>query len=114
MKQVLLDTSFIITCVKQKIDFFEELKFKGFKLIIPKQVIAELENLKAELALKLLEKEKKSYKLIEFKKSYVDKGIIEFAEKNPRAVIATLDSDLKNRLLNQKLVIRGKKKLEII
>lgn len=114
MKQVLLDTNFIISCVKQKIDFFEEIMLIGIQILIPRQVINELKKLKAELALKVLEKNKKSYKLIEFKKSYVDKGIIEFAEKNPKAIIATLDSDLKKRILNQKMIIRGKKKLEII
>ena len=114
INKILLDTNFIINCAKQKIDFFEDLKFKGFQILIPKQVINELKKNKAELALKLLEKNKKSYKLIKFKKSYVDKGIIEFAKTNPRAIIATLDSDLKKRILNQKMVIREKKRLGIV
>ncbi len=114
MKQVILDTNFIINCVKQKIDFFDDLKLRGFQIIIPKQVINELKKNKAELALKVLEKHKGFFKIIIFKKSYVDKRIIEFAEKNPKAIIATLDKDLKNRIINQKLVIREKKRLEII
>jgi len=112
--QIVLDTNFIIICIKQKIDFFEELEKMGFTIIIPKQVIQELEKLKRKLELKILEKYRSSFKIIRFKKGYVDKGIIEFAEKNPRAIIATLDRDLKNRILNRKMVIRQKKKLEVI
>ena len=62
MKQVILDTSFILTCVKQKIDFFEELKFMGVKVLIPRQVIRELKNMKtsdnAQLSLQILDKNK--------------------------------------------------------
>ena len=56
MKQIILDSSFIITCIKQKIDFFEELV--GEQIIIPKQVINEIKRLDNQLALKLLEKNK--------------------------------------------------------
>jgi len=112
--QVLLDTNFIISCINKKIDFFEDLKFKGFQILIPRQVIVELKKLKVELALKLLEKEKKYYKFITLNKNYVDKGIIEFAKNNPRSIIATLDKDLKNKIMNQNLIIRGSKKLEIV
>ncbi len=57
MKKVILDTNFIVTCVKQKIDFFEDIKLQGIKILIPKQVIKETENLKtsnAKLSLKIL------------------------------------------------------------
>jgi rRNA-processing protein FCF1 len=112
--KIILDTNFIITCIKQKIDFFEELKYMGFHIIIPKQVIDELVKLKRKLELKIVEKHKADYQLIRFKRGYVDKGMIEFAQKNPKAIIATLDSDLKNKILNSKMVIRGKKTLEVI
>jgi rRNA-processing protein FCF1 len=112
--EILIDTNFIITCVKQKIDFFEDLKFMGFKLIIPMQVIQELEKLNRKLELKLLEKNKDNFQVVRFKRGYVDKGIIEYSKKNPRAIIATLDLDLKNKILNRIMVIRSKKKLEIV
>jgi len=113
MEQIILDTSFILTCIKQKIDFFEELV--GTQILIPEQVINEIKNLKnpnSELALKLLEKNK--FEKIDIGKGHVDKRIIKFAKENPKTIIATLDKEIKNKTKNQKLIIRGKKKLEII
>lgn len=122
MKQVVLDTSFILTCIKQKIDFFEEVKLMGMKILIPKQVIEEIKRVvkskkklhfkeDAKLALKLLEKN--NFKEINLKEKYVDKALIKFAEKNKNILIATLDKELKNKIKNPKLIIREKKKLEI-
>ena len=113
MEQIILDTSFILTCIKQKIDFFEELV--GTQILIPRQVINEVKNLKypnSELALKLLEKNK--FKKIDIRKGHVDKRIIKFAKENPKFIVATLDKEIKNKTKNQKLIIRGKKKLEIV
>ena len=112
MKYVLLDTNFIMSCVKQNIDFFEDLEFKGFKILIPKQVISELEGLKAETELKVLEKEK--FSKIDLKSKNVDNAIINYSKKHPQTIIATLDREIKKKVINSKLVIRGKKKLEII
>lgn len=127
MKTILLDTNFILTCVKQKIDFFEDIKFMGMKIIIPKQVLNELKiivNSKkklhfrkdSELCLKIIEKEKKSFKEIDLSEygKNTDKGIKNFAEKNKNIIVATLDKELKNKIKNRKLVIREKKNLEII
>ena len=113
MNKVILDSSFILTCIKQKIDFFEELV--GIQILVPEQVINEIKRLKnsnSKLALKLLEKNK--FKKINIGKGHVDKGIIKFAEENPKVIIATLDKEIKNKTKNQKLIIRGKKKLEVI
>ena len=112
MKQVILDTSFIITCVKQKIDFFEELRNQGFQILIPEQVIKELGGLKTALALKLLEVH--TFNTVDLGTKHVDKGIIDYAKKHFSVIIATLDREIKNSTQNQKLVIRGKKRLEII
>lgn len=117
MKFALLDTNFILTCIKQKIDFFEELKFIGLGILIPAQVIRELKNLKiqeAEFALKILEKNKNDFKEIDIGNGHVDKKIKFFAEKNPEILVATLDKELQKKLKNKKIIIRGKKKLEII
>jgi len=114
MKQVLLDTNFIITCVKQKIDFFEELSSLGMEILIPKQVINELKRNKEELAINLLNKEKNSFKIIDIGEEHVDKKIINYAEENLGIFIATLDRDIKNKIRNKKVIIRSKKKLEII
>jgi len=114
MSVIVLDTNFIISCIKQKIDFFEELASMGFKISIPDKVIKELEKLKRNFELSYLEKYKDQFKIIKFKKGYVDKGMIEYGKTHVRAVIATLDSDLKSKLKNRIMVIRGKKRLEVI
>lgn len=123
MKKVILDTNFIITCVKQKIDFFEEIKFMGIDVLIPEEVLKEIKKIKssgkklhfrenAKLALKILNKNK--FKKIRLDTAYVDEGIVNFAEKNKDVIVATLDRELKEKIKKPKLVIRGKKKLEVI
>ena len=117
MKQVLLDTNFIITCVKQKIDFFVDLQFLGLKVLIPKQVIVELKGLKisgAKFALKLLEKNK--FGEIDIGNGEVDKRIKLFADKNPEILVATLDKELREQIKknNKMIIIKSKKKLEIV
>ena len=122
MKKVILDTNFILTCIKQKIDFFEDLKFMGMQISIPKQVVKEIEEITnskkklhfkedAKLALRLLEKN--SFKEIDLKEKNVDNGIVKYSNKHD-TIVATLDREIKNKIKNSKLVIRGKKKLEII
>ena len=128
MKKAVLDTSFILTCIKNKIDFFEELEFMGCKILIPKQVISELNKIAnpvmikkklserelASLSLKILEHEKNRFEVIELGSKYVDKGIIKLARENRDLLIATLDREIKTSVKNPKILIRGKKKLEII
>ena len=123
MKQVVLDTNFILTCVKQKIDFFNEIRFMGFDVIIPEEVLSEIKKVadsgkklhlrnNAKLTLKILEKNK--FKKVQLKTKNVDKGLLKIAEKNKNVIIATFDRDVKRKIKKPKLVIREKKKLEII
>lgn len=112
MRQVILDTSFILTCVRQKIDFFEKLEHEGFQIFMPDQAIDELMGLGAQLALNILEKHK--FRLVKTPGKDADSAIITFASKNPTAIVATLDAGLKKKIRNPKMVIRQKKKLEII
>jgi len=123
--KILLDTNFILSCVKQKIDFLEELFFLGYGILIPKQVFLELDNISkskqkhyfrnnAALALKILKNAEGSFDDVNLKDNNVDRGIEKFAKFNKGVIIATLDEELKKKIPNKKLVIRGKKKLEII
>ena len=123
MKKAILDTSFILTCVKQKIDFLDEIKFMGIKVLIPEEVLDEVRKIinsgkklhfkeDAKLALKILNKNK--FKKIKLGTANVDKGLVDFAKKNKDVIVATLDRELKKKIKKPKLVIRGKKKLEII
>ena len=112
MKQVILDTSFVLSCVKQKIDFVEIMEMEGMSILIPEQVIDELMGLGAQLALNILQKSE--FKLVKVQGKDGDSALIKYAKANPSVIVATLDEDLKKRLRNHKLVIRGKKKVEII
>jgi len=112
MKKVILDTSFIMTAVRNKIDFFEEFELGGIKILVPHQVIRELEGLKADLALKILKKNK--FQKINLEGKNTDRAIINYAKTNPEVLVATLDREIKNKIRNSKLVIRQKKKLEVI
>lgn len=123
MKKAILDTSFILTCVKQKIDFLDEIKFMGIKVLIPEEVLDEVRKImksgkklhfreNAKLALKILNKN--GFKKIKLGTAHVDKGLVNFAEKNKDVIVATLDRELKKKIKKPKLVIRGKKKLEVI
>ena len=120
--RVLIDTNFALTCIKQRIDFFEEIKLMGIKILIPEQVINELKTLEnrdrkessyeSEIALRLLKKE--DFKEINLNDDKTDRAIVKFAKKNPKIIIATLDKEIQSKIPNRKMIIRGKKKLEII
>jgi len=124
MSKIILDTNFILTCIENKIDFLDEIKYMGHEAIIPKQVIDEIKAIhgsnkkmkfrnEAEIALKIIQKRKP--KRIDIKERYVDKGLIKYAEDKPEVIIATLDERLHEKLKNKKMIIRtANKKLEEI
>jgi len=123
MGNVLLDTNFILSCVAQKIEFFEQIQSMGHKIIIPEEVIKEIVSISnskkavrfrnaAKLSLMILENEE--FIKIRLGTKDVDKGIKELAEQDDKLIIATLDRAIKKSNKNKNLVIRNKKKLEII
>ncbi len=120
MKKVILDTNFILTCIRNKIDFFEEINLMGLQILIPQQVIQEIKRIskskkklrfreEASIALKMLEKN--PFKKIDLKEKNVDKGLIKYS-KDHDIIVATLDREIKNKIKNSKLIIREKKRLE--
>ena len=108
--ELILDTNFIISSIKQKISLFENLKkdFPEYKIIIPVEVIYEIEKLKedkksttrekeaAELSLFLIKKG--NYKNISLNSNSVDSGLINYIIKNPEAIVATMDRELKEKI----------------
>jgi uncharacterized protein len=114
MKQVLLDTNFILTGIKQKIDFFEEIYLMGIKILIPDKVIQELKKLKKPSALTLLENEKDKFRIVTLNGRIVDNSIINYAKENPEIIIATLDKEIQHKTRNKKMIIVDRRKLEII
>ena len=121
MKYVVLDTNFILSCIRKKIDFFEEIKFMGFNVLIPTQVINELKKIsesgkikfqeEAKIALILLKKN--TFNEIDLHTKNTDNGIVKIAHENRGYTIATLDRGIQDKLENHQLIIRGDKKLEI-
>ncbi len=121
-KYAVLDTNFILSCIRKKIDFFELIPQMGLKIIIPLQVMDELRkfsrqgrgNLKQEAKLSLVLLENQEFQRIDLYNKNVDNGLIKLAEKNPNYIIGTLDAAIKHKTQNPNLVIRGEKELEII
>ena len=122
MKYAVLDTNFILSCVRKKIDFFVDIPQIGMKIIIPLQVMDEIRKFsrqargtlkeEAKLALMILENQK--FKRVDLYNRNVDNGIIKLANDNPNYIVATLDRAIKVKTKNQNLVIRGEKELEVI
>jgi len=123
--KIILDTNFILTCIKQKIDFdnlANNLSDEKIIWIIPKEVIKELQALEKRKGEKLKDKESSSlalkiikiipHKTINLPTKNVDSGIIRYAKRN-QAIIATLDKEIKQKFPGKILTIRGTKSLEI-
>jgi len=126
--KILLDTNFILTCIKQKIDFpniADQIIDKKIKWLIPQDVLNELGNIKDRTGIKTLDKNaaELSFELLENLKP----EIINLPGKNPNVdikivnyiidkdiVLATMDKNLKSRVNNKILTIRGKNNLELI
>ena len=122
MKYAVLDTNFILSCIRKKIDFFEKIPLMGMKIVIPLQVMDEIRkfsrqgrgNLKQEAKLALVLLQNQEFNRIDLYNKNVYNGLIKLAEKNENYIIATLDSQIKHKTKNPNLVIRGEKELEII
>ena len=126
--KILLDTNFILACAKQKIDFeslAEDLLDEPVEWIVPQEVLNELGNIKDSPSQKGSDKDaaKFSFELLQT----LNPAIVELGGKNPNIdirivnyildkpiILATLDKGLKERVENQILTIRGKKRLEIL
>ncbi|MBU0957354.1 MAG: hypothetical protein KKF56_00940 [Nanoarchaeota archaeon] len=112
--EVLIDTNFILSALKKKIQIFEEFDRLDFDVVIPEQVIDEIKKLLGNkeksyadrevcsVALQLIDK--KNVKIIKLNKKYVDAGIIDYCSKNS-CFVATLDKELKMKLRGVRFVI---------
>ncbi len=118
MNKVILDTSFIISCVNYKIDFLDGLAelLPGYEAVVPVQVLIELERVSNDKRTKVKDREavKLGLKLlagvrkIKLEKKYVDLGIINYIQNHRDDFVATVDAALKNKL-RKVVVIRGKR-----
>jgi len=121
MKQIILDTNFLVYCAKEKIDYAEEIRMLipgKYELVTIDMVIGELEKVKqaakkyidkqaANLALQILKANK--VKILKGKGEYADKAIINESRGN---IVATLDMGLTD-YLERAIIIRGNRKLQL-
>ena len=127
--KILLDTSFILSAVKQKIDFFDfgsEVFDKFLVWIVPYEVLDELKNLSIRKGGRVIDKnsslialeiiQNHNVKKVKLKNKNVDSGIVEYAKKHEKQgiIVATLDKEMKSKINGKTLSIRGKKDLIIV
>ena len=114
--KIILDTNFLIDCLRFNIDIKAELA--GNELFVSKSILFEIEKIKergtkesslAKLALDFINKN--NFKILEFEDD-VDESLVLYSKHG--YVIATHDKTLKNRLKKEKakiIYIRQKKYL---
>ncbi len=125
--KILIDTNFILTAVKQKIDLQEKINeatSEQVEWLIPQDVLNELGNIKdrkesspsdkqaAELSFQILKTLNPTTIELSGKNPNVDIKIVNYIIDTP-IILATLDKNLKQRVQNKILTIRGKKNLEL-
>ena len=112
--EVLFDTNFLLTCVKEKVDCFEQLELEGINsFLVPNKVFDELtklakKNQTARVALEILNK--KTPIIVDLGTAYADKAIIQYAKKHPDIKIATLDAEIRSKIRNIKVGIKKSEK----
>ena len=123
--EVLLDTNFIISCIRKKIDFISQLEENGFKVLLPQEVLQELKDLRAnqkeskvgrrdiDLALEIFESRKiKKITLGKgIKSKHVDEVLIHKGKEG--YYIATLDNAIKRAVPNKVIIFNAQKRVGV-
>lgn len=112
--EVILDSNFIISCIKRKINFLEDLENLGFKVLLPKEVYQELKDLRLNVPhsertaidLSFDTLNNKKIKKVRLGNKIVDEGLIEKGKKG--CYIATLDSGIKRAIPNRIVISEAK------
>ena len=126
--KILIDTNFAITCAKNKIDFpslTNEIIDQKIEWLVSQDVLNELGNIKNKTGIK--EKDKQAADISFQLLKDLNPEILNLPGKNPNVdmkivnyiidkdiVLATMDKNLKSRVNNKILTVRGKKNLELI
>jgi rRNA-processing protein FCF1 len=117
--EVILDTNFIISCVKKKIDFISELEEFGFKIIVPKEILLELKDLRLKVSHDERTAidvgtgiiEKANVKKVKIGNGKVDDVLIKYGKDG--AYIASLDAYIKRSVPNKVTINAASNKLQI-
>jgi len=122
--KIILDTNFLIYCAREKLDYVEKISnlvLDNYELVVPIQVIHELEKLRADkfkkvngkdktaiaLALDLLEHY--NVKQVNLPGKSVDEAIINLSREDNKNIVATLDREMRQTLGRVILINKGKK-----
>ena len=115
--EAILDSSFIISCVRKRIDFLEALREIGFRAAVPKGVLQEMKDLKMKDGTSRLDREAidiafemlsgRDVKKIRVGGRTVDEGLI--AKGRSGIHIATLDRAIKREVPNKIVILDSKR-----
>lgn len=120
--RVVLDTNFILYCIKKKIDIEEEIKKINengkLELILLSPVLQEIKNFSvnkekklkdrmlAEVFLKMFKERVINVRVIDVNQKNPDEAIKVFCLKNKDVFLASYDKELKKKLKNKLVFIR--------
>lgn len=116
-----MDANFVISCIKKRIDFIEQLHGLGFKIAVPREVLEELKDLRnkqsvsrdgkvvLDVALELLAR--KDIKKMRLGTGSVDKGLIKKGKEG--VYIASLDRAIKREVFNRVIIFDSRKSVGI-
>lgn len=117
--EVILDTSFIVSCIKKNIDFLAQLEEQGFEVRLPNEVLEELKDLRLktgreerlaiDVALELFHKS--NIRKIKLGKKKVDDGLIDKAAQG--YYIATLDKVIKRSVQHRVVIFDAQKRVGV-
>jgi len=117
--KAILDSSFIISCARNKIDFVSQLREQGFEIVVPNEVVSEMKSLMnkktisrknrdiVKLALDILDSSGVKYE--SFGGDVVDEMLVKLGKKG--YAIGTLDRAIKKRISRRIVILTSKKRV---
>lgn len=112
--KIILDTNFLVDCIRFKIDFYTELA--GNELFVLDSIIEELERIvkrktNESILARIALRQAKDLKVLKSKEKDTDLDLINYSNEGYK--IATSDRKLKQKLKGKVIYIRQKKYLII-
>lgn len=122
--KIIFDTNFLIYCARNKLDYVEEISNllkEGFEMVVPLQVVEELQKLRDDKWKKVSGKDKQACSLalqllkvngvkqVKVEGKTVDEGIINLANEDKKNIVCTLDREMRHILGRVILINRGQK-----
>ncbi len=119
--KVLLDSSFVISCVRERIDFLTQLHEQGFIPVVPREVLQEMKDLRLrngishedriaiDVAFEMFEKEK-------IKKTSLGSGKVDdwLIRKGKEGIfVATLDKEIKKKIPKKIVIFKAQNKVGV-